>query len=291
MSASSQPSATPRRCRRRIGSSSCHSSAASACAVALRIALVVPAEPVRQALEEHRPSPARAVGEEPGERLAHRDDVVAVDGLPLHVVRRDDVADALDVRVRRARRELREAVVLADEDHRQPPTASARLTDSTKMPPWTAPSPKKTTATWSPPRRRAASALPSASGMFPPDDTRRAHEAVLDVDEVHRAAQTAAEAAVPAHQLGHDATERCALRDRVAVRTVAAVHGVVGSQLPAHADRHSLLADAQVHETVHLVGAGQLADALLEDADPPHRAQELEADVAAEPAGRALGHG
>ena len=77
----------------------------------------------------------------------------------------------------------------------------------------------------------------------------------------------------------------------MAVRAVAAVHGVVGPQLPAHADRHRLLADAQVHETVDLVGAGQLADALLEDADPPHRAQELEADVAVEPAGRALGHG
>ena len=89
----------------------------------------------------------------------------------------------------------------------------------------------------------------------PAHDARRAHEAVLDVDEVHRAAETAAEAAVAAHQLGHDALERRALRDRVAVRAVAAVDGVVVAQLPADADRHRLLADAQVHEAVHLVGA------------------------------------
>ncbi len=44
----------------------------------------------------------------------------------------------------------------------------ARFTDSTKIPPWTAPSPKKTTATWSPPASCAASALPSASGTLPP---------------------------------------------------------------------------------------------------------------------------
>ena len=46
--------------------------------------------------------------------------------------------------------------------------SAARLTDSTKIPPWTAPSPKKTTATASDPESRAASADPSASGTFPP---------------------------------------------------------------------------------------------------------------------------
>ena len=77
----------------------------------------------------------------------------------------------------------------------------------------------------------------------------------------------------------------------MAVRAVTAVDGVVRAQLPAHADRDGLLADAQVHEPVHLVAAGQLADALLEDADPPHRPQELEADVAVEPAGAVAGYG
>ena len=76
---------------------------------------------------------------------------------------------------------------------------------------------------------------------------------MLDVHEVHRAAQAPAEPVVPAHQLGHDPAQRCALRDGVAMRAVTAVHGVVRPQLPAHADRHRLLADAEVHEPVHLV--------------------------------------
>ena len=46
--------------------------------------------------------------------------------------------------------------------------SAARLIDSLKIPAWTAPSPKNTTATWSPSRSRAASALPSAIGMLPP---------------------------------------------------------------------------------------------------------------------------
>ena len=45
----------------------------------------------------------------------------AVHGLALELVRRHDVGDARDLGVRRARRELGEAVVLADEDQRQLP--------------------------------------------------------------------------------------------------------------------------------------------------------------------------
>ena len=77
--------------------------------------------------------------------------------------------------------------------------------------------------------------------------------------------------------------ERHALRDRVPVGAVVRVDGVVRTQLAAHAGSHALLADAQVHETVHLVRPGQLADPLLEDTDRPHRAQQLEADVTVEP--------
>ena len=84
------------------------------------------------------------------------------------------------------------------------------------------------------------------------------------------------------------AAERRALRDRVPVRAVAAVDGVVVPQLAADADRDRLLADAQVDEPVHLVRARQLADPLLEDADPPHRAEQLDAGVAVEPGRRAI---
>ena len=106
---------------------------------------------------------------------------------------------------------------------------------------------------------------------------------MLDVHEMHRAAKAPAEPVLPTHQLGHHPTQRRALGDGVAMGAVVAVHRVVRAQLAAHADRHTLLADAEVHETVHLVRTRQLADALLEGADAPHRAQELEADVAVEP--------
>ncbi len=84
--------------------------------------------------------------------------------------------------------------------------------------------------------------------------------------------------------------ERRPLCDRVAVRAVVRVDGVVGPQQAAHARRDPLLADAQMDEAVHLVLARQLADPLLEDADPPHRAEELEADVSVEPCGRLTCH-
>src|SRR5580765_4206385 len=74
-----------------------------------------------QALEEERPLAATRLREEPGAGLADGADVVPVHRQPLEPVRCDDVRDALDRRVRRARRELREAVVLADEDRGQPP--------------------------------------------------------------------------------------------------------------------------------------------------------------------------
>ena len=104
---------------------------------------------------------------------------------------------------------------------------AARLTDSTKMPPCTAPSPKNTTATWSRPREAARERAPECERHIAAHDAGRAEEAVLDVDEVHRAAETTAEAAVAPHQLRHDAPERRALRDRVPVRAVVAVDRVV----------------------------------------------------------------
>ena len=91
-------------------------------AVLARVALVVAAQPVGQALEQERPA---AVARR-GEVARRRHPTPRATSLPSTVSRstlvgRDDVAHALDVRVRRARRELREAVVLADEDQRQLP--------------------------------------------------------------------------------------------------------------------------------------------------------------------------
>ena len=95
-----------------------------------------------------------------------------------------------------------------------------------------------------------------------------------DVDEVHRAAEAAAEAGVAAHQLGQQAIERRALGDRVAVCAVARVHRVAVAQLTAHGRRDALLADAQMDQPVDLAGAREHADPLLEEADPPHRREQ-----------------
>ena len=118
------------------------------------------------------------------------------------------------------------------------------------------------------------------------DDAGRAKQPVLDVDEMHRATETAAEARVTAHQLRHETPEWCPLCDRVPVRAVIRVDGVVATQLAANTCSHGLLTDAQVDEPVHLVRTRQLPDALLEDADAPHRAEELEADGSVESSGR-----
>ena len=66
------------------------------------------------------------------------------------------------------------------------------------------------------------------------------------------------------------------------VSPVVRVDGIVVGELAAHADRNRLLTDAQVHEAVHLVRASQLSDALLEHADPPHAAKELDAEAGVE---------
>ena len=75
------------------------------------------------------------------------------------------------------------------------------------------------------------------------------------------------------------------------VRTVIRVDGVVATQLAADTCSHRLLTDAEMDEPVHLVRTRQLSDALLEDADPPHRAEELEAEVGFEPRRHVLRHG
>ena len=116
-----QPCSMPCRWSRRIGSFSCQSASASASRYLAGVALVVAAQPVGQALEQERAAARARRGEVAAEGVPHGDDVVAVDGVALDVVGRDDVADPLDVRVRRARRELREAVVLAHQDQRQLP--------------------------------------------------------------------------------------------------------------------------------------------------------------------------
>ena len=84
------------------------------------------------------------------------------------------------------------------------------------------------------------------------DDAGGAHEPVLDVDQVHGAAEAVADARFAPHQLRHQAVDWRALGDRVSVGPVAAVDRVVGAQLTAHRRRDALAADAQMDQPVNL---------------------------------------
>src|SRR5437764_10996346 len=81
-------------------------------AVALLIALVVPAPAVRQALQQKRSPAGARLPQVVAECLPHPGDVAAVDGLSLEPIWSDHVDHSLDLGMGRARRELGKAVVL-----------------------------------------------------------------------------------------------------------------------------------------------------------------------------------
>jgi hypothetical protein len=174
--------------------------------------------------------------------------------------------------VRGARAELGEPVVLADQHDREPPQGREvhRLGERARLHrPVAEEDDRHGVLAADPGGERAA----QRHRHGPTDDPGGAEHPVRDVDQVHRATHAPAQAAVAAHQLGHRLRQRCTLGDHVAVRAVAAVDDVAVPQLPAHRRGHALAADGQVDQSVHLVGALEPPDPLLERADPPHRAQ------------------
>ena len=110
----------------------------------------------------------------------------------------------------------------------------------------------------------------------PADDAGRAEQTVLGVDQVHRAAEPAAEAVDSTHQLGHHPLKRRALGDRVPVRAVAGVDDVVCAELAADPRGDALAADAEVDQPVDPPRPRELRDALLETPDPAHRFEQSE---------------
>ena len=134
------------------------------------------------------------------------------------------------------------------------------LSDSWKVPSFEAPSPKKQTATWPLLRSLADSAAPVAIGDPGADDAVGAQDAQLRPGDVHGAALALAVAGGLAVQLGHHAAHLAALGDDVAVAAVGAGDVVVVVEGGAHADRHRLLAQVQVHEAGQLAGGEQVLD-------------------------------
>ena len=107
------------------------------------------------------------------------------------------------------------------------------------------------------------------------DDPVAAHEAVLAVEDVHRAAAAAACPVDPAEQLRHHPLRVGAAGDRVAVRAVGADQVVLVAHHRGGADDRRLLADRQVQEAA---GFGPLVlppRLLLEAPDQRHPREQL----------------
>ena len=107
------------------------------------------------------------------------------------------------------------------------------------------------------------------------DDPVAAHEAALEVEDVHRAAAPARGAVDAAEELGHHVLRVGAAGDRVAVGAVGADQVVVVAHHRGGADDRRLLADRQVKEAA---GLGLLVLApglLLEAADQHHLREQL----------------
>ena len=137
---------------------------------------------------------------------------------------------------------------------------------------------------------------PGGQRQVAADDPVAAHEALLEVEHVHRAAAPVRDAVLAAEQLGHHAVGVGAAGQRVAVRAVRRDQVVLVAHRAHRADDRRLLADREVQEAADLGLRVHLAGALLEAPDQHHRLEPLARGVAVgEPRARLLlghiGHG
>ena len=121
---------------------------------------------------------------------------------------------------------------------------------------------------------------PGGQRQVAADDPVAAHEAVLEVEHVHRPAAPLRDALLAPEQLGHDAIGVRPAGQRVPVRAVGRDQVVVVAHRPAGADDRRLLADRQVQEAADLGLRIHLPGALLEAPDEHHRLQPLARRVA-----------
>src|SRR5207245_10074733 len=101
-----------------------------------------------------------------------------------------------------------------------------------------------------------------------------AQDVQVERRDVHRAAEAAAVAVLPAHELRHHAVHARALRDAVAVTAVGADDVVALAEGRAGAGRHGLLADVAVRRALDEPGVEELNRLLVEAADLDHRGVE-----------------
>src|SRR5581483_681947 len=147
------------------------------------------------------------------------------------------------------RRELREAVVLADEHDRQPPERGEvqGLVEGAGLRRAVAEERDRDRAAQTADRGRAERERDVSR-----DDAGRSHEADVRRRDVHRPALAATVARRASGELGEQARRVGALRERVSVRAVAAVDQVVAAKNRAGAGGDRLLPDPEVEESAEL---------------------------------------
>jgi hypothetical protein len=117
---------------------------------------------------------------------------------------------------------------------------------------------------------------PRRRGDAPAHDPETTHEAVLEVDHVHRPRAAAADPGGAAEHLGRERLRIGALRQGMPVAAVGAGHVVVRLERRAYAHRDGLLPGGQVRRAVHLALQEQALDLLLEPANEAHPAVAIE---------------
>jgi hypothetical protein len=228
----------------------------------------VPPPALGDGLQQHRAAAAPQPRDQLAGGLRGRLDVVAVDLL---------VSDPVPGRTLRQRHrmlvlgaaELREAVVLADEQHGQAPQRREvhRLVEGAGRHGAVAEERDDHAVAALQPRREGGADGDREPGA---DDAVGAEHAERRVGDVHGPAEAPADPGGPPHQLGEHAGHVEPLGHHVTVPAVRRGDHVIGAQLRAHADGHRLLADRQVHEAGHDAVAVEDRGSRLELADPAH---------------------
>ena len=179
-----------------------------------------------------------------------------------------------DVGVLLAAGELGIAVVLADEEHWQPPQrgevqrfverASARRTVTEEH---------HADVLLALRLRRPRSAR--GEGKIACHDTGRAQHAVRCIDQVHRAAATAAQAIFATENLGERGLKIASLGKHVAVATMAREQHVLASEMRADADGNRFLSGRQVRKAGNLARGGEPLHLAFKQPYPPERVIHL----------------
>ena len=120
------------------------------------------------------------------------------------------------------------------------------------------------------------SAAPQIERRAAADDAVRAHHALGQIGDVHRAALAAAQAVLAPEDLGHHGLGIAPLGDAVAVAAMRRRDAVLVVQVQADAHAGRLLAGVQMDETRDVAGREFLVNGVLELANEAHLAIRLE---------------